>query len=265
MRRPRLVGAADNENGWAFHHRSRGEEPPQEELPRLRAELIEPAAAQIDRHDARRLVRTSRTRKSCRALNHTGRPDPPREQRAEHGDVERDPPHTRDAVAAEVGADRELMRERERDREVRVQVDRVPRLPRELAARRARGRHAHCDQEPETDDRHEHVGIVRDEVARLRDERHVAALRVPERREHGVPDQQPHRREAVPAVPHRQAIETDAPLEPRDARHQQQLEQHRVGTGERGELAGRGRDAARPAQRCPSRRGGTTARRSPRR
>ena len=116
----------------------------------------------------------------------------------------------------------------------------------------------------EADDRHEHVGIVRDEITGLRDQRHVAALRVAERREHRVPGEEPHRREAVPAVPDRQAVEPDLAFEPRNTRHQQELDQHRVRAGERGELAGRGRDTARPARSRAGHRGGTTARASPR-
>ena len=38
-------------------------------------------------------------------------------------------------------------------------------------------------------------------------------------------------------MPHREAVETDGPLEPCDARHQQQLDEHGVGPDQRGESA----------------------------
>ena len=41
MRRNRLFGAADSENGWAFAQPVSGQEPPQEELPGLGADAVE--------------------------------------------------------------------------------------------------------------------------------------------------------------------------------------------------------------------------------
>ena len=72
--------------------------------------------------------RTASIRSRCRALNHIGRPTRHSDDRGAHSDVERDPPHPREAVAAEVRADRELVSERQSDREIGVEVHGVPRL-----------------------------------------------------------------------------------------------------------------------------------------
>ena len=110
------------------------------------------------------------------------------------------------------------------------------------------------------DPRHEHVGVVRDEVARLRPQRDVVALRVPTVVNTTCADEEPHGGEAGPAVPDREPVEPDRALEPRDARHQQQLHEHRVRPEQRGELPDRGREPARTGRRSRPRRGGSTAR-----
>ena len=173
----------------------------------------------------------------------------PDRDRSEHRDVQPDPPHTSDAVGAEVGTDGDLVCDREHNREVRVEVDRVPRLPPELAPGDSNGRRSHDEQEPEANVRHQHVGIVRDEVTRLTEQREMGTLGVADGREHRVAEEQHRRREAVPPMPHCEPIEPDVPLQPREPGHQQQLEQHGIGAGERGQLPGRGRHTSRAAHR----------------
>ena len=152
-------------------------EPPQEELSGLRVDEVEIATAYLDRHDTRRLA-FHRMNAEVVAKIQTPRLDhAPPEHRSERGEVEDDPPRACRTVAAEVGADGELVRERERDREVRVEMDEVPRLTLQLASGDLDGRHTHRDEHREADPGHEDVGIVRHEIARLGPQRNVITLR----------------------------------------------------------------------------------------
>jgi len=89
---------------------------------------------------------------------------------------------------------------------------------------------------------------VRDEVARLRPQGDPVGLRVPDRREHDVAGDEPHGSEAEPPVPHREVVETHGALQPRDARHEEDLDEDRVRSDERRQLTGRGGVRARTAQ-----------------
>ena len=56
IRNERPSGAAESENGCDAHQRPRVEEAPEEELPAHRAEPVEPAPLESQRHGARALV-----------------------------------------------------------------------------------------------------------------------------------------------------------------------------------------------------------------
>ena len=74
------------------------------------------------------------------------------------------------------------MCERQRHREVRVEVHEVPRLALERRAREPHRRHRDRDEQHEADPRGEDVGVVRDQIAGLRPERDAVGLGVAERR-----------------------------------------------------------------------------------
>src|SRR4026208_301305 len=63
-----------------------------------------------------------------------------------------------------------------------------------------------------------------------------------ERRGHEVGHDQPDAREPDPAVGLGQAVAPDDVIQPRGARHEQELDQGEEGADERGELPDRGRD-----------------------
>ena len=73
----------------------------------------------------------------------------------------------------------------------------------------------------------------------------VARHRVADRGQHGVPDEQPDRREADPAMGVGDAILAKDLIQPRAARHQDELDQDQVCPEQGADLAGRGEDPGR--------------------
>ncbi len=87
------------------------------------------------------------------------------------------------------------------------------------------------------------------EVGDLGDDRLTAAHGVPECDERDVAGEERDSREPRPAMPDREAIETDRLFQPSDSRHQQQLDQHDVRAEEPGELTDSRCGASRSAER----------------
>ena len=146
---------------------ARSDEPPQEELAGLRVERVEVASADVYRRNARRFALHSFDTQAMAPIVMHRYEDSPPQQHPEHEGVQAHPPHACRAVAVEVSPDGELMCERERDCEVCVQMHEVPRLPVELAPRHAYRGHRDRDKQREPDPGHQHIGVVRDKVARL--------------------------------------------------------------------------------------------------
>src|SRR4029077_17967432 len=102
--------------------------------------------------------------------------------------------------------DRELVRESERDREVRVEMDEVPGLVRQASPRGRQRQHGHGDQQEERRDRRYEAVVVIDEVTELRDDAEAVVQRIPDRLGDPMPDQQPQDQEPVAAVQYDQPL-----------------------------------------------------------
>ena len=141
------------------------------------------------------------------------------------------------------------MSKREGDGEIGVEVHRVPPLASHPSPGRADGRHRNGKKQREAHDRHEDIGVVLHEVDGLSDDGLTASSRVPKGDEHDVASEERDGREPSPSMPDRETIEPDRALEPPDARHEQELEQHDVRAEEACELTDCCCDAARSTER----------------
>ena len=128
MRNDLPSGADESENGSGAHQKPLVEEAPAEELPRRGAHLVEPAADDAQRDDARALVRRPRR---CAAGGGSalmsGTAIAPGDQH-ERQDVEAAPVPLGRRDVDQVVACRDLVEPAERDAGVRGDVDRVPEL-----------------------------------------------------------------------------------------------------------------------------------------
>src|SRR6202011_2903688 len=106
-------------------------------LSRTGADPVESAAGEIDGYDAGGFAFDALDAQPVASVEPQRPSHTPREDRGDHRDIQGDPPRAGEGVGAEVVPDRELMREPERDREVRIQVYEVPRLAVHGAARHA--------------------------------------------------------------------------------------------------------------------------------
>ena len=77
-------------------------------------------------------------------------------------------------------------------------------------------------------------------VTELRDDVAPVAHRVPDGREHAVAEEQPDRRETQPAMGDRQAVHPEDLVEPRAARHEDELDEREIGAEQGRDLADRG-------------------------
>src|SRR5579864_447930 len=112
-----------------------GDESPSEILPGLGPQLIEVAAPHIDRHNARGLGNDLRHMQVMAEAGPPGMTDAEHEDESDQRNVEPHPVPERDRVAAEIGADRDLMAEGERDGEIRIEMKKAPGLPGNVPAR----------------------------------------------------------------------------------------------------------------------------------
>lgn len=225
-----------------------GQEAPQEELPRLCTDLAELSSRDGDRNDTRALRIDAAHAKTVPRVEPQGLQDTPEDDGAEDCRVQRHPPEPSRAVVREVGADRQLVREPERDREVRVQMHEVPGLAPKAGPGKAHRGDGNCDEQREPDEGHQYVGVVREKAPGLLPQRLVGARRIPHRDQHRVRDEQCDCRESVPPVPDGEAVQTHVPLEPGHSGHEEQLQQHGVRADQAGQLPRRGSEPTRPAR-----------------
>ena len=94
----------------------------------------------------------------------------------------------------------------------------------------------------------EDPGVGREDDPRLAEDALPVAEGIAGHDEHAVGDDQPERREAEPAMGPGEAIHAEHLVEPRAARHEDELEQGQVGTEQAGHLADRRQDATQRAQ-----------------
>ena len=193
------------------------QESPLEVLARIRLELIEVSSREVDRDDAWAFGDDVRNAQPVVQRGRDRLAHPEREDQDDHRRVQQDPVGAGERVVHEIGADDELVRRPEHDRQVCVQVEAVPGLVREPSACPAHGADGHEDEQPERCHRHEDERVGRDHRPRLRDDRRVARGGETDRREHAVGDEQPDRREAEPAVPDGESVHPEGAVEPRAA------------------------------------------------
>ena len=238
-------GAAESEYGCDCHQCSRVRKRQEKNWPARAFEVLEPGAADLQRDDARRLLDHPLDPQPVARVAPGGHADPEHDDGRQRAEVERLPVGARGRVAHELAPGRDLVAEGERDREVRVEVDEVPRL----VAQPPPHDHERADDDRDEDDqpgeRGDDAGIAAQQPPDLGRQRHAVADRVAGRDRRGVDDQQRQRDLPVPAVPDRQAVEPDGPVEHRDARQQQHLDEHEVGAEQAAQAAEPGQRARR--------------------
>ena len=106
------------------------EEPPLEVLAGTHRQPVEVATGHVDADDPGPLVDDVGDPKLMTHGRRDGVADAEDEHEPDRDQVEPDPVQRRDLVVHEVGADEELMQEPERDREIGIEMDAVPRLAR---------------------------------------------------------------------------------------------------------------------------------------
>ncbi len=177
-------------------------------------------------------------------MSDRGLPEP--EDDHEHGGqhVEPDPVDRGNLVPGEVGTDEQLVEERERDGQVGVDVQPVPRLVRESPARRSQRRHADKQEEREPDEAPQDELELRQQVDELGDDRAAVAQGPAGQREHDVTADEPYRGEPQPPVGPCEPVRPERLVQPRTAAHQDELDQGEVGPQEGGDLPGGGKRAS---------------------
>jgi hypothetical protein len=132
--------------------------------PRLRVYLIEAPTREIDRHGARPLALDTAHTKAVPSVEDQRLPDTPQQNRRDDNDVQRRPVDACGAIGAEVGTHRKLVCKAECAGEIRVEVNRLPRLASEASAGGSYRGRCDRDQQREGDERHEDVRVVTDEI-----------------------------------------------------------------------------------------------------
>ena len=121
------LGADEIENGWPRHQPSRVRKRQTKYWPDADGEPVEIAPGQVDRDDARRLADDVRDAQPV-AQRQPDRLAEPEDQDSPAATTYSATQYSRgDRVVGEVGPDDELVEERQRDRQVGVQVEAVPR------------------------------------------------------------------------------------------------------------------------------------------
>ena len=257
IRSRRPSGAAESEYGCDCHQCSRVRKRHEKNWP-ARAFSCSSRAPPISSETtpgASSITRSTRSR--WRALRQRGHPEPEQHDGGERRDVQALPVGAGGRVADELAPGGDLVAEGERDRQVRVEVDEVPRLVAQPPPHDHERAHHHRDQDHEPGDRRDDAGIAAQQPPDLLRQRDAVAERVAGRDRRGVHDQQRQRDLPVPAVPDRQAVEADGPVEHRDAGEQQHLDEHEVGAEQAaqppqaGQRARRVLDLAEPAGAPP--------------
>ncbi len=149
----------------------------------------------------------------------------------------------------ELRAGGELVAERQRDREVGVEVQVIPGLVAQPAAGGPGRDGADPDQQQAGDGRHQHVRVAQQERRGLADHVGVRGDRVPPDDQQAVRDDEADRVAAAHGVPARQPVGADAALQRRDAGHQRDEHDDRVAGQQAGDPPGVGQPVAEPADR----------------
>ena len=134
----------------------------------------------------------------------------------------------------------ELVAERERDREVGVEVQVVPRLVAQPLARRACRHDTDAEEQGVRDGRHQYVGVADQQGAGLADDGGVRGDGVAPDDEESVRAGQRDRVAPAHRVPARQPVGADAALDRRNPRHEQQQYDDGVAGEQPGDAAGVG-------------------------
>ena len=176
--------------------------------------------------------------------------DAARDDERECPDPQRGPPRRRPPMADERRTGVDLMRERQEQREVRVQVHRPPGLVGHPPTGEPVGRHPGRHQQHEPDGRRQDPGIGPQELAELVQETVVSGLGVTDGDQHAMGDEEVQRPRSELAMPAHEPVLTDRALERRAPRDEHDHDHHRVGGAQPGEPAKRGGETAGGAQRA---------------
>ncbi len=218
------------------------DEPPDEELARRDGKPVEVPAAQVDRDDAAAFGHDPLDDQPVPGVEPSRPSDAEHEHGTRRGGVRGPPERGRRGGGGEVGAGPQLVRQGQAGAEVGVEVQQVPGLVAQPAPGRAHRRHGDHEQRDGSGGRQEHARVGRDQVPRLTKDAGAVGRRVAEGDEHDVGGQQGDRSEPDEPVPAGQLVLAVAAFDPRDARHQQDLQQQEVGGQQPGEPAGRGEE-----------------------
>ncbi len=241
--------AADSEYGFDAHHRSRVRNRTRKNWPdsARSSSRCRPVSSTDTTPGASGT--TCATRSRCRSACRTGVDEPVPDDRRGHRGVERRPGDPGGPVVDEVGAGRELVAERQRDREVGVEVQVVPGLVAHPAAGGPGRDDADPDQQQPGDRRHEHVRVAQQQRRGLADHVGVRGDRVPPDDQQAVRRDQADRVAAAHRVPAGQPVGADAALQRRDAGHQRDQHDHGVAGQQTGDPPGVGEPVTEPADR----------------
>lgn len=223
---------------------TRSQEAPEQELAARHRQTVQRPPGHHERHHAGCLLddRVDAQPVPC-AAPHRHR-DAVGECDARGPEPERDPEPTRRRVADERCAGRELMRERQREPEIGVQVNRPPRLVRHPAPRGSVGRDPRQGKEREAGGRREDTGQAHQQTPRFGRHARPGALPVSDGDQDAVGGDQHERPRGEPPVQADEAVLSEGPLEHRDAGGEQDGDEHGVRADEP-------RQASREGQ-CPA-------------
>ena len=249
----------DKRRSWPRRERERmrlpphrfGQETPFEELATGDRKAIEMPAAADDRHSPRSLRADLHDLEAVTERAKQGQSEPVHENKACGRGPDHRPDQPRERVSDEGGPERDLVGERESEREVHEEVDGPPRLPPHPSANRMDRHDPDRDHHSERDRRRKHVRICPDERSDLVPHAGAGGLGEAEGEQDGVGDDQGDRPRGEPAVPGEKSVLSEHPLYHRDPAHEQDHDQREVGPRQAGQVAEERRGAPCRAELAP--------------
>ena len=223
---------------------ARREEPPEEELPRARVQPFEPAAADAQRDDVGAFQHDLLHAQPEHERAHERLRHPEDDEQRERGDEQRPPVVGGDRMHGQLVAGRDLVEPAQRDGGVGGEVHRVPPLVRQPPPHDHQRGDDDDDEQRRPDGGGDHPGIAAEQPRHFLRHRDPVHRRVADRDQHDVGEDQVEHELAVAPVPHRQPVEADEPLEPRQPGEQQHLDEREVGAEEPGDPAQAGGEIA---------------------
>ena len=213
---------------------ARREEAPDEELAGARAQPVETAAGDPDGDDARPLVDDGGDAQPVAEHVDERDDDAEDDEERERRDVERPPVVGGDRVEHELVAGRDLVEPAERDPRVREEVHGVPPLVAQPPPHDDVRGADDGDEQAGADGGGDHprVDAAAEHRRDLLADGELVHLRVAPDAEEHVRDDEVDRRVPVPAVPDGEPVEADEPLDERQAREQDHLDEREVGAEE---------------------------------